>query len=220
MAPGSRRRRDTTARFLVSASGVLTVPKLPEIDGVDSFAGVTVHTARWDHTLDLTDKRVAIIGTGASGGPGDSRKSPRRSNSSPCFSAPRSGASRSSTCRSRRSHARALRLPGGRTLHRLISQAYVEFTFPLAAQYFTINPFAKRAGGAGRAYLRQQVRDPEVRDKLTPRYAVGSLSDPGSTTPIWPHSTGTTSGWSPNRSTRSRVPVSRPATVRAMTSTC
>lgn len=55
-----------TARFLVNASGVLTVPKLPEIDGVDSFAGVTLHTARWDHTLDLTGKRVAVVGTGAS----------------------------------------------------------------------------------------------------------------------------------------------------------
>ena len=57
---------EVTARFLISASGVLTVPKLPDIDGVDSFAGTTMHTARWDHRQDLTGKRVAIIGTGAS----------------------------------------------------------------------------------------------------------------------------------------------------------
>ena len=55
-----------TARFLINASGVLTVPNLPDIDGVDSFAGITMHTARWDHGQDLTGKRVAIIGTGAS----------------------------------------------------------------------------------------------------------------------------------------------------------
>src|SRR5215208_6617431 len=55
-----------TARFLVNASGVLITPKLPDIDGVDSFSGVTMHTARWDHDQELTDKRVAIIGTGAS----------------------------------------------------------------------------------------------------------------------------------------------------------
>src|SRR5690348_14054746 len=55
-----------TARFLVNASGVLITPKLPDIDGVDSFAGLTMHTARWDHEQDLTGKRVAIIGTGAS----------------------------------------------------------------------------------------------------------------------------------------------------------
>ena len=57
---------EVTARFLINASGVLTVPKLPDIDGVDSFAGITMHTARWDHSQDLTGKRVAIIGTGAS----------------------------------------------------------------------------------------------------------------------------------------------------------
>jgi cation diffusion facilitator CzcD-associated flavoprotein CzcO len=43
---------EVTARFLLNASGVLTVPKLPDIDGVDSFGGVTVHTARWDHNQD------------------------------------------------------------------------------------------------------------------------------------------------------------------------
>lgn len=47
-----------TTRFLVNAGGVLTIPKLPDIDGVDSFAGLTMHTARWDHTQDLTGKRL------------------------------------------------------------------------------------------------------------------------------------------------------------------
>ena len=57
---------EVTARFVISASGVLTMPNLPDIDGVDAFAGITMHTARWDHGQDLTGKRVAIIGTGAS----------------------------------------------------------------------------------------------------------------------------------------------------------
>jgi cyclohexanone monooxygenase len=55
-----------SARYLINASGVLTIPKLPDIDGVDSFAGLTMHTARWDHTQDLAGKRVAVVGTGAS----------------------------------------------------------------------------------------------------------------------------------------------------------
>src|SRR5581483_2188639 len=55
-----------TARFLVNAGGVLTTPQLPDIAGVDSFVGDTMHTARWDHSQDLTGKRVAVIGTGAS----------------------------------------------------------------------------------------------------------------------------------------------------------
>ena len=55
-----------TARFLINAGGVLTTPKFPDIAGVDDFDGFTMHTARWDYSQDLTGKRVAIIGTGAS----------------------------------------------------------------------------------------------------------------------------------------------------------
>ncbi len=66
-----------------------------------------------------------------------------------------------------------MRIPGGKIAQRLLSQAYVEVTFPLSAQYYTVFPIAKRAEAAARSYLRQQVRDPVVRDKLTPRYAVG-----------------------------------------------
>ena len=45
---------------------MLTQPKKPDIAGVDDFGGTLMHTAQWDHTQDLTGKRVAIIGTGAS----------------------------------------------------------------------------------------------------------------------------------------------------------
>jgi cation diffusion facilitator CzcD-associated flavoprotein CzcO len=54
------------ARHVVDATGVLTVPKSPDIDGIETFAGTTIHTARWDPTQDLRRKRVAVIGTGAS----------------------------------------------------------------------------------------------------------------------------------------------------------
>ncbi len=54
------------ARVVVSAAGGLSAPKLPDIEGIDSFAGELFHSARWDHTADLAGKRVAIIGTGAS----------------------------------------------------------------------------------------------------------------------------------------------------------
>jgi cation diffusion facilitator CzcD-associated flavoprotein CzcO len=55
-----------TARFVINAAGALSQPKQPDIDGLDDFQGVFMHTSRWDHGQDLTDKRVAIIGTGAS----------------------------------------------------------------------------------------------------------------------------------------------------------
>jgi cation diffusion facilitator CzcD-associated flavoprotein CzcO len=59
-------RGPIVARYLISAVGGLTQPKLPNIPGAPSFAGKTMHTARWDHAYDLRDKRVAVIGTGAS----------------------------------------------------------------------------------------------------------------------------------------------------------
>ncbi len=46
--------------------GQLNRPRLPDVPGIDSFAGPSFHSARWDHALDLTGKRVAVIGTGAS----------------------------------------------------------------------------------------------------------------------------------------------------------
>ncbi|MFK4087101.1 flavin-containing monooxygenase [Kribbella sp. NPDC020789] len=51
---------------LVAGVGSLHEPKRPDLPGLDSFAGTTFHSAQWDHTHDLTGRRVAVIGTGAS----------------------------------------------------------------------------------------------------------------------------------------------------------
>jgi cation diffusion facilitator CzcD-associated flavoprotein CzcO len=56
-----------TADVLIAANGPLSEPSIPEFDGMDSFRGEVLHSARWDHEIDLTGKRVAVIGTGASG---------------------------------------------------------------------------------------------------------------------------------------------------------
>lgn len=55
-----------TADVVVSATGPLSDPKLPDIPGLAEFPGKVFHSARWDHDYDLTGKRVAVIGTGAS----------------------------------------------------------------------------------------------------------------------------------------------------------
>lgn len=55
------------ARYLVSATGLLVVPRLPDLDGIEDFAGTLLHTARWDWSCDLEGRRVAVIGTGATG---------------------------------------------------------------------------------------------------------------------------------------------------------
>ncbi len=54
------------ATAVISAVGQLNDPKLPDIPGMDRFAGVAFHSARWRHDVDLRGKRVAVIGTGAS----------------------------------------------------------------------------------------------------------------------------------------------------------
>jgi cation diffusion facilitator CzcD-associated flavoprotein CzcO len=55
-----------SADFVVSATGPLSDPKIPDVPGLDSFPGKVFHSARWDHDHDLTGKRVAVVGTGAS----------------------------------------------------------------------------------------------------------------------------------------------------------
>jgi cation diffusion facilitator CzcD-associated flavoprotein CzcO len=54
------------ADVLVPACGQLSRPAWPAIAGLDTFAGPVFHSAEWDHDVDLTGKRVAVIGTGAS----------------------------------------------------------------------------------------------------------------------------------------------------------
>ncbi|MGB3476641.1 MAG: NAD(P)/FAD-dependent oxidoreductase [Mycobacterium sp.] len=56
-----------SARAVITAVGQLNRPHLPDLDGADRFAGPSFHSAAWDHTVDLTGKRVALIGAGASG---------------------------------------------------------------------------------------------------------------------------------------------------------
>ncbi|WP_017935960.1 flavin-containing monooxygenase [Nocardioides sp. Iso805N] len=65
-AVGSGARTTYAARTLIAGSGGLSEPSLPDIEGIETFAGHTFHSARWDHDVDLAGKRVAVIGTGAS----------------------------------------------------------------------------------------------------------------------------------------------------------
>ena len=55
-----------TARVLITATGQLNRPALPNLPGRDDFTGEAFHSARWNHEVDLTGKTVAVIGTGAS----------------------------------------------------------------------------------------------------------------------------------------------------------
>ena len=163
---------EITARFLVNAGGLLSVPHLPDIDGLDTFRGLTMHTARWDHTQDLTGKRVAVVGTGASAMQVIPEIAPIVKQLSvfqrtPIWCFPKFDVALPTVVRW------AMGLPGVRSIHRLVGQAFVEGTFVLPAQYYTVLPLTKWMVWAARAYLRLQVRDPAVRKNLTPRYPIG-----------------------------------------------
>jgi len=58
--------KEYVAQFLVSGAGGLHIPLVPDIEGIDEYQGTTFHSAQWDHSVDITGKRVAVIGTGAS----------------------------------------------------------------------------------------------------------------------------------------------------------
>ncbi|MFN2581352.1 MAG: flavin-containing monooxygenase [Candidatus Dormibacteria bacterium] len=70
-ANASRWRVNTTrgayeSRFLVIGTGGLSEPRMPDVAGLDTFDGALFHSARWRHDHDLTGERVVAVGTGAS----------------------------------------------------------------------------------------------------------------------------------------------------------
>jgi 4-hydroxyacetophenone monooxygenase len=63
---GPEGERRETFHAVISAVGQLNVPQVPAFPGLDTFGGEAFHTAQWRHDVDLTGKRVAVVGTGAS----------------------------------------------------------------------------------------------------------------------------------------------------------
>lgn len=57
---------ERVSRFLITATGQLSLPAEPQFPGLESFGGRAFHSARWDHEYDMRGKRVAVVGTGAS----------------------------------------------------------------------------------------------------------------------------------------------------------
>ena len=161
------------ARHVIDATGVLTVPRRPDIPGLEDFAGDVVHTARWDESLALEGKRVGVIGTGASAVqliPAIAERVAHLTvfQRTPIWCMPKVDGAISARMR-----AVAERVPGATRVARVLSQALVELTFPVPAHYARTGPIVPFLEKQARAYLAKEVRDPEVRDKLTPRYAVG-----------------------------------------------
>jgi len=166
---------DTTAgRFraqsLVTASGHLSDPKLPRIEGLDAFGGRLFHSARWDPEIDLTGKRVAVVGTGASAVqivPEVAKVAEHLTvfqRSAPWI---RPRAERAYTLAERRMFARA-----PETLQQVRSDMYwgAEALFMEKRLDLGLIDAAERTA---LDHLAAQIPDPELRAKLTPDYRFG-----------------------------------------------
>jgi cation diffusion facilitator CzcD-associated flavoprotein CzcO len=159
-----------TADFIVSAAGGLSEPKMPDIDGIGSFGGDLMHSARWDHSVDLTGKRVAVIGTGASA----IQIVPEVAK----VAAHLDVYQRTAPWVMKRKD-RAYR-PVERFAFRhvpLVQRAYrtaIYWGRECFVPAFTVNPkLGLPAQRDALANIRRSIDDPEMRAKLTPHYALG-----------------------------------------------
>lgn len=160
---------EITAEILIAGPGPLAEPKLPEIEGIETFAGAIFHSAQWDHEHSLKGERVAVIGTGASSIQLVPHIQPEVAKlhvfqrTAPWVVPHRD-----------RPTTRAERL-----VYRLFppAQRLVRGLVYASRELFVLTLMHPRRGSlaerAGLKHLRDQVTDPELRERLTPRYRIG-----------------------------------------------
>jgi cation diffusion facilitator CzcD-associated flavoprotein CzcO len=163
-----------TARILVMATGFLSQPRTPDIPGVESFAGKTIHTAAWDHGYDLDGKRAAVIGTGATAVQLLPEIAPQLAQldvyqRTPIWVTPKLDTAIAPAVR--RLFAT---LPLTQRSARFVSDRVLETVMVSGVLYNRYLPFLNRGiERICKAHLESQVRDPELRRKLTPDYTFG-----------------------------------------------
>jgi cation diffusion facilitator CzcD-associated flavoprotein CzcO len=155
---------------LVTACGQLTNPAVPEIDGIEEFEGHVFHSAEWDHDYDLGDRRIAVIGTGASAIQFVPEIAPSAAKldiyqrSAPWI-LPKAD-------RGYPAWERTLmrRLPSRVAIARAGMFGFFEVaTYGFTGTDWLMNPFAKIAD----RYREKALADPELRAKATPDYEMG-----------------------------------------------
>jgi cation diffusion facilitator CzcD-associated flavoprotein CzcO len=166
-AAGGDRHR---ARAVISGAGALHIPSYPEISGIDAFSGASFHSSRWDPSVDLTGKRVAVIGTGASAiqlVPTVAGQAARLAvfQRTPPWIEPRPDTAiptgLQTALRTGPGAARALRYA-------------VYWGLETRALGFAVNPrLMTPLQAMSRKHLERQVQDPGLRARLTPDYTIG-----------------------------------------------
>ncbi|MET9488497.1 NAD(P)/FAD-dependent oxidoreductase [Nocardia sp. NPDC006630] len=159
-----------TADVLISAVGQLSRPALPAITGVESFAGESFHSARWDHGVQLTGKRVACIGTGASAIQFIPEIQPQVAQLT-LFQRTAAWVLPKFDTDYQPIHQRVLlHVPGLPAAERFSWWAIAEFVALGLVEYPGITRAVARMAGK---HLAEQVTDPELLAKLTPDYPIG-----------------------------------------------
>lgn len=163
-----------TARYLFACTGYLSEPQLPDIAGLEEFAGPMVHTAQWDDSVDMAGKRIAVIGTGATA----VQLIPRLAKvaaeltvyqRTPIWVFPKYD--RRIPGFLQRLYAR---IPATQKVARFIGWAGIESLLVFGVLHYRYFGFFNRIAAALTiAQLRRQVPDPELRRKLTPDYDYG-----------------------------------------------
>jgi cation diffusion facilitator CzcD-associated flavoprotein CzcO len=158
-----------TARVLISATGPLSEPSIPDIPGMSTFAGTMFHSARWRHDHDLRGRRVAVIGTGASAGQFIPEIQPEVERltllqRTPPWVLPRR--TRPITAAERTVYHW---MPGAQRLVRT-SLYWAREGMAVGFLHPPVNRLAQRIS---ERMLRRQVPDPQLRVKLMPDYTMG-----------------------------------------------
>jgi cation diffusion facilitator CzcD-associated flavoprotein CzcO len=163
-----------TAGILIMASGFLSQPKKPDIPGIESFAGKLIHTAAWDHGYDLTGKRAAMIGTGATAVqllPKIASKLKQLTvyQRTAIWVTPKVDSGIAPWVR--RMFAA---VPFTQRTARLFSDTLLELIMVLGVLYNKQLPgLTRRMEQVCKAHMARQIKDPELRRKLTPNYSFG-----------------------------------------------
>lgn len=158
------------ADVLVPAVGQLSRPALPNIPGLDTFAGPSFHSAQWRHDVDLTGKRVAVLGTGASA----IQFVPRIRETAGRVTVFQRSAPyiipKPDRAYTGAHHAAFRTVPGFAAAMRGLIWEISEF-FGLALT--RVAPLAALIGIVASWHLKRHIKDPVLRAKLTPDYPIG-----------------------------------------------
>jgi len=156
-------------RAVVIGQGPLHVPNVPELPGLERFEGKAFHSAGWDHDYDLTGKRVAVIGTGASAIQFVPQIAARTSRLTVFQRTAPWIVPRPDRPFTEAQKRRFQAIPPSRLAHRYMIY-WLQESLVLGFEHPKLIGAAERLA---RGHIARQVNDPGLRGKLTPRYTLG-----------------------------------------------